>query len=207
MASIEPPGLCRRPSCYRIFKGARGLSIHLGQSIRCNTWYKAQAQDHLLSRIQPDVETVTTAVEGIQGSPVPWSSTLKSHRRSVFAPRARQSKSVTVEDDDSDDSGMGDVYCSEDDAPPRSKTFTKFHPTAGKVYGKGRTILQEIDDKDKYKTERKTNVYYPFMSRQDFEMGAWLSQSNASMSQIDDFLKLSYVRLISSINLPRLTLL
>ncbi len=60
---------------------------------------------------------------------------------------------------------------------------------------RGRTILQEIDDKDNYGMEREKNVYFSFMSRQDFEMGAWLSQSNASMSQIDAFLKLSYVRL------------
>ncbi len=84
-------------------------------------------------------------------------------------------------------------------ASSRSKTYTESHPTAGKIYGKGRTILEEINDKDGAKAERNKNVYYPFVSRMDFEMGAWLSQSNTSMSQIDDFLKLDYVCFFSSV--------
>ncbi len=68
----------------------------------------------------------------------------------------------------------------------------------GRFMERDATILQEIDDKDDCKAERRENLYYPFMSLQDFEMGAWLSQSNASMSQIDAFLKLSYVCLLSS---------
>lgn len=198
MSSTEPSGLCRQPSCYRIFKGARGLNIHLSHSKACDAWYKAQALDleHSLLPMQSVVESVTTATENIQSSPVPWSSTLRHHGKPLSATRLRQTKPVTVEDVDSDDGGLGDVDgWDQDETPSRSKNFTKCHPTAGRVYGKGRTILQEIDDKDPYKTERKSNLYYPFRSRQDFEMGAWLSQSNASMSQIDDFLKLSYVRL------------
>ncbi len=108
----------------------------------------------------------------------------------------RQHKSVTVEEDtlDNDNGGLGDVSgCSSDDTPSRSKNYTESHPTAGKIFGKGRTILQEIDDKDDVKSERSGNIYFPFISRQDFEMGAWLSQCNASMSQIDHFLKLEYV--------------
>ncbi len=99
-------------------------------------------------------------------------------------------------EDAEEEIGLGDIegysYSSED-VSSSSDRATDFHPTAGKTYGKGRTVLQDIDDKDKYKTERRSNVYFLFMSRQDFEMGAWLSQSNASSSQIDDFLRLSYV--------------
>ncbi len=196
---MSSSGLCLQPSCYRTFKGVRGLNIHLGQSKCCDTWYKEIAQNRspsILADSRPIVDPVASTIEGSQSSPVPWSST-------QGAPRlARRGKSVTIEEViESDDSGLGDVdgYNS-DDEPSRSATnYIKPHPTAGKIYGKGRTILQEIDDKDEYKKERKTNVYHPFMSRQDFEMGAWLSQSNASMSQIDDFLKLPYVRIIFSI--------
>ncbi len=196
---MSSSGLCRQPSCYRNFKGARGLSVHLSHSKHCNTWYKAEA--HLQDRppTQPPVQPATSAVEGVQSSPVPWSSSLKSHDIPHVAPRARRGKSVTVEDAvDSDHGGLGDVIGDDDDCPSLSKNYTEPHPTAGKIYGKGRTILQEIDDKDDCKAERRENLYYPFMSLQDFEMGAWLSQSNASMSQIDAFLKLSYVCLLSS---------
>ncbi len=118
MSSAESSGLCRQPSCYRIFKGARGLSIHLAQSKYCNSWYKSLAQDHSLSHTQPIVESVANAVDGIQSSPVPWSSTLKNKGNTIPAPRARQGKSATVEDVDSDDGGLGDVDgYSEDEAP------------------------------------------------------------------------------------------
>ncbi len=194
-----PPttGLCQQPLCYRTFKGARGLSIHLGQSKRCSDWYKTQALDRSPSPSQPPVDAVTSPVECIQSSPLPWSSNLRSHDAPLLGPRARQHKSVTVEEVVDDDfGGLGDVdaYSSDSNgAHSPSKSYTKLHPTAGKIYGKGRTFLQEIDDKDDAKTDRRTNVYYPFMSRQDFEMGAWLSESNVSRSQIEHFLKLEYV--------------
>ncbi len=73
-----------------------------------------------------------------------------------------------------------------------SQSYTEFHPTAGKTFGKGRTIMQEIDEDDST-PETKDNIYHPFTSKQDFEMAAWLSRSNVTMSQIDDFLKLPYV--------------
>ncbi len=52
--------------------------------------------------------------------------------------------------------------------------------------------MQEIDEDDST-PETKDNIYHPFTSKQDFEMAAWLSRSNVTMSQIDDFLKLPYV--------------
>lgn len=204
---MSSSGLCRQPSCYRNFKGSRGLKIHLSLSKNCNSWYKVQAhsQDRSPSPGQSVVEPVTSAIEldGIQGSPVPWSSTLNSHDMHHVVPGARRGKSVTVEDAiDSDHGGLGDITGVTDDPEdlsPYSKNYTQSHPTAGKIFGKGRTILQKIDDEDDFKEERKKNLYHPFMSLQDFEMGAWLSQCNASMSQIDSFLKLSYVCLTSSV--------
>ncbi len=191
--SVEA-GLCRQPSCYRTFNGARGLNIHLGQSRRCSNWYKAQAQ----RPIQPIAQTFTTAVEGLPSSPLPWTSTLSNRDPSQLAPNVRLFKPVTVEEVDGEDNGgLGDVDgYSLDNAPasPHLTNYTECHPNAGKTFGKGRTVLQEIDDKDDAKTERENNVYYPLMSRQDFEMGAWLSQAKVSMSHINDFLKLEYVR-------------
>ncbi len=111
----------------------------------------------------------------------------------------RQGRSVTVEDELEDNGGLGDVDGTpsspspSNGVPSPSKIYTESHPSAGKIYGKGRTIMEEIDDKEAGNSERKNNIFYPFVSRMDFEMGAWLSQSNVSMSQIDDFLKLDYV--------------
>ncbi len=66
-------------------------------------------------------------------------------------------------EDAEEEIGLGDIegysYSSED-VSSSSDRATDFHPTAGKTYGKGRTVLQDIDDKDKYKTERRSNVYF-----------------------------------------------
>ena len=70
---------------------------------------------------------------------------------------------------------------------------TEVHPTAGEVFGKGRTILEDIDE-DKFSEERKKNIYFPFTDSDDLEVAAWLSHSGASMAHIDKFLKLPFVR-------------
>lgn len=180
--NMHPRGLCRAPLCGRTFKGTQGLRAHHRHSPSCDAWYEEQIR---ASRQSPPS---TAKDPDIQASPLPWSSTTAAP---PTAPAPRRNRPVTVEDDNSDD-GLGVDGLSSDDEPPTSKGRTETYPSAAKTYGKGRTIMQEIDE-DNSVPEAKNNVYYPFTSRQDFEMGAWLSQSNVSMSQIDDFLKLSYI--------------
>ena len=71
-----------------------------------------------------------------------------------------------------------------------------FYPEAAHVYGKGHTFM-DVYDADKYTDKRKENLYYPFASKQDWEMGSWLLQSGLSMAAIDQFLHLQLVSLIS----------
>ncbi len=68
-----------------------------------------------------------------------------------------------------------------------------YFPGAGKTFGKGFNILENIDNTDMYPEERKTNIYHPFKSLDDFKMAAWLIESGASMAHIDGFLKLPMV--------------
>ncbi len=178
------PGFCRAPLCQRTFKGARGLSIHHSHSAPCIAWYKAQRGD--LSRSPSEAVNEPDA----PSSPLPWTS-ISCPPLVSSAPR--RNRPVTIEEIDSDDGlGVDDCFSeTSDDGPSATKSYTEFHPTAGKTFGKGRTIMQEIDDDST--PETKANIFHPFISRQDFEMAAWLSQSNVTMSQIDDFLKLPYV--------------
>lgn len=68
------------------------------------------------------------------------------------------------------------------------------YPGAGKDFGEGRHLLQDVDLHDMYPRERRENVFYPFKSEEDFEMAGWLTESGASMQHIDKFLKLPMVR-------------
>jgi hypothetical protein len=71
-----------------------------------------------------------------------------------------------------------------------------FYPEAAHVYGTGHKFM-DVFDADKYANERKENLYYPFASKQDWEMGAWLLRSGLSMPAIDQFLRLQLVSYIS----------
>jgi hypothetical protein len=48
-------------------------------------------------------------------------------------------------------------------------------------------------DLDQYAEERKSNLFYPFASKQDWDVGYWLLSSGLSMAAIDEFLSLELV--------------
>jgi hypothetical protein len=63
---------------------------------------------------------------------------------------------------------------------------------ASQTFGLGTTFMGNFD-LDKYSGLRQENLYYPFASRDDWEMAAFLLRSGLSMAKIDDFLKLQVV--------------
>jgi hypothetical protein len=63
---------------------------------------------------------------------------------------------------------------------------------AARVYGTGKTFMGKFDS-DGFAEQRKENLYYPFASKVDWEMAAFLLRSRMSMAMIDDFLKLELV--------------
>jgi hypothetical protein len=72
--------------------------------------------------------------------------------------------------------------------------YTEEYVGAAKVVtGAGKTFIDEFND-DKYAQARKENIFYPFASRDEWQMGSFLLRSNLSMSAIDDFLSLELVR-------------
>ncbi len=55
------------------------------------------------------------------------------------------------------------------------------------------TVLEEIRKSDQFAEQRWGNIYYPFASKEDWEVAAWLIESGLSMGEIDKFLKLAFV--------------
>ncbi|KAF8233430.1 hypothetical protein L208DRAFT_1266729 [Tricholoma matsutake] len=66
------------------------------------------------------------------------------------------------------------------------------HGGAAKEYGTSTTFMREFDG-DQYAGERITNLYYPFVSRHEWEFAAFLLHSNLSMASIDSLLLLNLV--------------
>jgi hypothetical protein len=66
------------------------------------------------------------------------------------------------------------------------------HPTAGKIYGQGKTFMDTYHN-NQYNSICQDNPYYPFASAQDWEVADFLLCSPLSMAQIDKFIKLKLV--------------
>jgi len=86
---------------------------------------------------------------------------------------------------------------SHDHSPPQPLTptfpfFKETHPTASTVYGKGSTFM-DIFDKDSHASKRTKQLYYPFASKDEWELASFLLRSHLSMALIDRFLKLKLV--------------
>ena len=69
----------------------------------------------------------------------------------------------------------------------------EYFPHAARVYDGGLTFMDQFDT-DTFNAQRKANLYYPFASRQDWELGSWLLRSGLSLVAIDIFLSLELVR-------------
>lgn len=70
--------------------------------------------------------------------------------------------------------------------------YIEVHPGAGKVLGHGSTFMDGFEA-DLYAEERRELPYYPFTSRDEWELASFLLRSSLSMKAIDTFLSLKMV--------------
>jgi hypothetical protein len=73
------------------------------------------------------------------------------------------------------------------------KHFVEEFDGAAKTYGTGTSFMATFDS-DKFANEHTDNPYYPFSSRAEWELGAFLLRSSLSMADINAFLSLTLVR-------------
>ena len=75
-----------------------------------------------------------------------------------------------------------------------------FFPLAAQTYGHGEHLF------DSYggiaKGLWKSNIYYPFSCRSDWQVAKWLTDVRASVADTDRFFKLDYVRITMEFFLP-----
>ncbi|KAG1842818.1 hypothetical protein C8R48DRAFT_780930 [Suillus tomentosus] len=99
--------------------------------------------------------------------------------------------------EEEDDVHFGDTYNSGWDEIPVEEEMpaevTDYFPGAAKTYGMGYMFLS-LFNTDENSVYRKTNLYYPFSCKQDWEIASWLLRSGLSMGKIDSFLSLEMIR-------------
>ncbi|KAG1765881.1 hypothetical protein EV702DRAFT_1204407 [Suillus placidus] len=74
-----------------------------------------------------------------------------------------------------------------------SDFVTDHFPNPPLAHQGGYTFLG-LFDSDENSIYRKTNLYYPFSSRRDWQLAAWLLHSGLSMGKIDSFLSLEMIK-------------
>jgi hypothetical protein len=60
------------------------------------------------------------------------------------------------------------------------------------LYGPGTTFLDEFD-RDSYAAARVENIYYPFSSKDEWQLASFLLSTNLSMTSMTKFLSLTLV--------------
>lgn len=84
-----------------------------------------------------------------------------------------------------------------DDSHPNERTQSfasniEEFPGAARTFGKGESFLEDFNN-DPYATERQANLYYPFSSKEEWELASFLLLSGLSMANITRFLSLRLV--------------
>jgi hypothetical protein len=105
---------------------------------------------------------------------------------------------MNAADDDDNFSTQGgvDTQMATDNSGSLSDVTGSMHreefADAAHDWGAGETFMGKFD-LDDFADQRQKNLYYPFASKEDWEMAAFLLRSGMSMALIDDFLKLQLV--------------
>ena len=73
--------------------------------------------------------------------------------------------------------------------------FVQEYDGAAKTFGPGTTFMQQFEC-DEFSEERSQNLYYPFASRAEWELAAFLLRSDLSLSALDMLLSLNLVSTI-----------
>jgi len=70
---------------------------------------------------------------------------------------------------------------------------------AARIFGTGKTFMDKFDS-DEYAQMRVENLFYPFSSRDEWELASFLLKSNLSIPMQDEFLNLNIVSLFDRLS-------
>ncbi|KAJ6596774.1 hypothetical protein DFH09DRAFT_905105 [Mycena vulgaris] len=77
-----------------------------------------------------------------------------------------------------------------DDEDPAPKNFYReYYPGAAQTYGRADTFMDTFR-RDTHANERRSNLYYPFASADEWEITSFIVRSNMTVAATDEFLKL-----------------
>lgn len=93
---------------------------------------------------------------------------------------------------------MDDEDDASDHHTPTAMHFEDIHPNTPSIFGFGPGFMDDFNA-DRNAEMRKTNIYHPFPSKEEWGLASWLLCSGLSMRAIDDFLALPMVRRMTDV--------
>ncbi|KAG1724156.1 uncharacterized protein EDB91DRAFT_1239997 [Suillus paluster] len=79
-------------------------------------------------------------------------------------------------------------------AGPHPSTFREYHPNVPITHPRGENHLQKMDRNVHAAIHHTENLYYPFASKAEFDLGYWLSEGVLSQKEVDVFLHLEHTK-------------
>jgi hypothetical protein len=204
------------PGCGKSFKNATGLSSHRTQAPQCDRVFRKSIFDEYAAKaaakhpppVYPDEEPLNAnddamlGVEETETQSLNWGD---PDQDDVYAaePNLEDTHPADPNFEDAqpglgDQIPLGDDNQDEDriqdrvDANPLLEEYRYNFPTAaGTVLHHAQSRFNTVYKRQH--EEGEGNPYYPFANEMDWELGAFMNESRMAMSEMDQFLKLSYV--------------
>lgn len=179
--------MVRCPRCGKAFTSESGVLRHMNQPLSACTTFTEE-----LVTIS---DTLANFRARPRGDQTPPSSSHREPSESSSSSNDPNSPPLSPMDvDDQSNRAPSNTTCTNSTLP---SPYIEVHPAAGKVLGHGRTFMDDFKA-DAYAEERTELPYYPFTSRDEWELASFLLRSSLSMKSIDAFLSLNMVCLKSS---------
>ena len=168
------------PKCKKQFPSVFSVSRHLSQPLSACTRRHA----HLVTATLPPAFVPPTPanvpVEGAEDEVI--DQDYAPYDADIIAPEAMDPDAMAI------DSNLPEFQS--------TQFFRESFAGAGSISAPGTTFMQKFNDEQpQYSRARSENIYYPFASRQDWQLGYFLLSSGMSMTLINEFLKLDLVRI------------
>jgi hypothetical protein len=164
----------RCPQCHRNFKDRKSLLSHMNQPLGSCFGY---------------IHEVVSLADQLRNHE-------KRHRpqQDIESEESKSQPELELATD------MEDTFmdCDTMDSGGSGAHFVQEYDGAARTFGPGTTFMQQFEC-DKFAEERTQNLYYPFSSRAEWELAAFLLRSDLSLAALDMFLSLNLVSLVSAL--------
>ena len=169
------------PKCKKEFTSIRQVTRHLNQPLG----FCANLQNDIIGTLHP--ATFSTSVDSTDDLDSHEHSEYGEPQDGVIDPHPPPSEAWDEPGMDVDSDSLPGHYSV-------STTSTReYFPEVANAWPGSTTFMADFDQ-DRYSDERGENLYYPFASRQDWQVALFLLTSGMSMALIDRFLGLELVR-------------